>query len=484
MSALASAVGVSSIRVVAWRDFGSPDAGGSEYYVHEILSRWARAGLSVRLRTTRHRWDAPEADRGYLATRAGGRYLGFPRIISAGIAGRFGEDAVVEVWNGMPFLTPLWPRPRRRLVILHHVHGKEVWQQVLPGPLAEAGALFERRIAPVAYRGTMVATVSRSSADQIVSELGWPEDLVQVVPPGVKPEFRPGGAKAQFPLVVAVGRLAPTKRMDMVIDTVDKVRAHVPGVKLAIAGDGPERERLRQMVSDRRAEDWCWLLGRVPDESLARLYQRAWVVVSCSAAEGWGLTLTEAQACGTPVVATRIRGHMDSVVHGLSGLLCSGQSEMVAALTMLLSDEDLRSALTAGACQRASELSWDAAATRLFGLLAVSASALCPASSRTGQERRRHVRLPARVPCRVWAVPAQLVDVSRSGALVMVGGRTQLRPGDRVCLEIGRPYSQQGGVSPLMAKVVRRESRALVEALGLELERDLAVSELARILCP
>ncbi len=65
------------------------------------------------------------------------------------------------------------------------------------------------------------------------------------------------------------------------------------------------------------------LLGHVERDELRAEYRRAWVVASGSLAEGWGLTLTEAAACGTPAVATDIRGHRCSVVDGRTGVLAA-----------------------------------------------------------------------------------------------------------------------------------------------------------------
>ncbi len=70
--------------------------------------------------------------------------------------------------------------------------------------------------------------------------------------------------------------------------------------------------------------------GHVSDEELLDLYRSAWVVASASAREGWGMTITEAGACGTPAVATRIAGHTDAVVHEHSGLLVDGRDDFVA----------------------------------------------------------------------------------------------------------------------------------------------------------
>ena len=79
-------------------------------------------------------------------------------------------DALVEIWNGMPFLSPLWYRGPR-LVFLHHVHA-EMWGMVLPPTLARLGDTVERRIAPRFYRSSRIVTLSESSRSEIVEMLG------------------------------------------------------------------------------------------------------------------------------------------------------------------------------------------------------------------------------------------------------------------------------------------------------------------------
>ena len=90
--------------------------------------------------------------------------------------------------------------------------------------------------------------------------------------------------------------------------------------------------------------------------ALLDLYRRAWAVVSASAYEGWGLTITEAAACGTPAVASPIDGHLDAIDDGHSGLLAEPGPDMEAALDMVLSNAIVRRRLEVGARQRAALL--------------------------------------------------------------------------------------------------------------------------------
>lgn len=109
------------------------------------------------------------------------------------------------------------------------------------------------------------------------------------------------------------------------------------------------------------------------DQQLRDLYRRSWVAVSTSVREGWGMTLTEAAACGTPSVATDIAGHADAVAVGRSGLLHDRDPDLVDALVRVLTDEELRARLTEGALARAAELTWERTAVANFEVLAEDA---------------------------------------------------------------------------------------------------------------
>jgi glycosyltransferase involved in cell wall biosynthesis len=96
-------------------------------------------------------------------------------------------------------------------------------------------------------------------------------------------------------------------------------------------------------------------------------------VTSASAREGWGMALTEAGACATPAVATRIPGHVDAVRDGVSGVLTDGTADALGAgLARVLRDPALRAELGAGARRRAAELTWEATAVGLMRALASS----------------------------------------------------------------------------------------------------------------
>lgn len=372
---LAAGAGIRRVHVLSWRDLADVEAGGSEVHASEVARLWAEAGIDVTLRTSYAQGHAPVVQRdGYTVVRRAGRYLVFPRAVLRELSGKLGpRDALVEYWNGMPFLSPLWER-RPSIVVLHHVHA-EMWKMVLGDEaprLAALGDFVERRVAPLAYRRSRVVTLSESSKGDIVEHLGLDPSRIDVVPPGVDSRFVPGAvAKSVTPLVVAVGRLVPVKRYDLLLAACAEARRTIGDLELVIVGEGYERPALDERVRALDADGWVRFAGHLRDHELVDLYRRAWVAASASAREGWGMALTEAAACGTPAVATRIPGHVDAVRDGASGVLADGTpAALGAALARVLGNSELRARLAAGAVERASELTWAATATGIMRALA------------------------------------------------------------------------------------------------------------------
>ena len=362
LASLAASAGIRRVHLVAWRDLDDPEAGGSELHAHMVCRRWAEAGLDVTIRTSYAPNHPKTKERdGYHVVRRAGRYLVFPRAAASEALRRNGPyDAFVEIWNGMPFFSPLWVR-RPHAVWLHHVHA-EMWNMVLPPGLATAGRVLEARVAPLAYRRSRIVTLSESSRRELVHDLRFRDDLVTVVPPGIDAAFFPAGERSASPLVVAVGRLAPVKRFDLLIRSLARVKEGQPDLQAVIVGEGYEREALEALVASFGAQDWLSLPGHLSDAEVVDLYRRAWVLASASAREGWGMTITEAAACGTPAVATRISGHEDAMVDGQTGLLANDEREMVTHLATVLSDAELRQRLSAGALGHSRRFTWDATA--------------------------------------------------------------------------------------------------------------------------
>jgi glycosyltransferase involved in cell wall biosynthesis len=244
-----------------------------------------------------------------------------------------------------------------------------MWEMTLPPRLAKVGRTIEFRLAPPFYRRTDIVTLSESSKRELVEKLGLKPKRIHVVPVGIDATYSPGGERSPVPLVVAVGRLVAVKRFSVLVDALVEAKRSVPELHAVIVGDGYEREELRARIEAAGATEWLTLAGRVSDAEKIDLYRRAWLVASASAHEGWGMTLTEAAACGTPAVATRIAGHEDAVADGVSGLLSDRDEQIAPLMVEVLTDDARRASLSAGALEHAAQFSWESTALRTYEVL-------------------------------------------------------------------------------------------------------------------
>lgn len=365
----ADAVGLRRVHVVAWRDRDDPLAGGSEEHASQVARCWAQAGIDVTLRTGALRGAAATIERdGYRVVRHGGRIGVIPRTAVAGVLHRDGpRDGLVEVFHGFPFFAPLWARGPR-IAVVHHVH-LGAWRLLAPAPIAAAGHLIERFAVPSLYRRTSIVVGSDSTREELV-HLGIPRDHIRVEPYGLDPRFGPGGRRAATPRVAAVGRIMPQKGFDTALRAFAEARRRVPDAELVVVGDGPARPALEALAVELGIDGCTTFRGRVPDDELVDEYRAAWIVLNASQREGWGLTLTEAAACGTPAVASRVPGHVDAVVDGETGLLADDVAGLAEATVRLLTDAEARARLGENARDRAAGFAWERVAATTLDALA------------------------------------------------------------------------------------------------------------------
>src|SRR5439155_5065802 len=115
--------------------------------------------------------------------------------------------------------------------------------------------------------------------------------------------------------------------------------------------------------------------GFVPEDGKAELYGRAWLSLTASSAEGWGLTVMEAAACGTPSAALRVGGLGESIVDGQTGLLADTPEELTAKVRALIADPVRRDELGAAAEARARGFTWETTARANLAVLEKAAAA-------------------------------------------------------------------------------------------------------------
>lgn len=375
----AARFGALNILIFNWRDRESVFAGGAETYIHALAERWAAAGHAVTLFTSN---DGAQAPNGFIngirVIRRGGFYGVYalaPLYYLFKFSGRF--DVIIDCENGIPFFTPLYAQ-EPVYCLLHHIH-QEVFRATLAGPLSLLARTLERDLMPLVYRHSSFITVSESSKRDMQA-LDITDKNIDVVYPGVDLGFLTPGVKSRTPTVAYVGRLKSYKSIDVLIRAFVKVMGEVSEARLVIAGDGDDMGRLKKKAADLKIQKSVSFLGKVSEKEKLRTLQEAWVCVNPSMMEGWGITVIEANACGTPVVASNVPGLRDSVRDGETGMLVPhGNADLLAArIVFFLTDENLRKTFSRRAIAWAQHFEWETSSERFIRIISGASYELVP----------------------------------------------------------------------------------------------------------
>ena len=312
------------ILVFNWQDIRNPLAGGAEVHLHEIFSRIVRMGHEVTLYCSSFPGAAPEENVGGIRViREGGRYLFNFRVPVAWFS-RFRRerfDLVIDDMNKIPFFTPLYV-DRPLAVVTHHLFGRSIFLEV-PWPLAMYVYLMEKMGFGLCRRRKIPFIVGSPSTRQELMEKGFPGPLVTVINYCVDRSVhrKTGAARSATPLLGYFGRLKKYKSVEQFLDALARLRPSHPGLRAVIVGEGDHRPALEKHAASLGLGDTVRFTGFVEEAEKVELLQQVWFVVNTSSKEGWGLTVIEANACGTMVLAADVPGLRDAVRDGETGRL-------------------------------------------------------------------------------------------------------------------------------------------------------------------
>lgn len=290
-----------------------------------------------------------------------------------------------DLFHAPHYVLPFFP-PRPVVVTIH-----DLMHLTRPEHASPPRRLYARwmlgRAARIASR---VLTVSGASRDEIEKLLPAARGKTSVVPNGLGGEFLapvPQAARervrARYGLggsryVLFLGNDKPHKNLDGLLEAWAEIRraGAAPGVRLVLAGGAAGRREARRSAArarglvlgggegEGRGEDDVLDLGVVEEWDVAPLLASAEALAFPSLAEGFGLPPLEAQAVGTPVLASRRGGLAEAVGEAALFVDPTSPREIAAGLVRLLSEEDLRRRLSAEGSGRARAFTWEAAARR------------------------------------------------------------------------------------------------------------------------
>jgi glycosyltransferase involved in cell wall biosynthesis len=359
---------------INFRDPAHPEAGGAELHLEQVLLDAVRRGWRVTWLATTFPGAAAEDEHKGMRVLRRGTWWNFnfvvPGVLAREFAGARAPELIVEDVNKVPCFTPWFTRVPVA-VIVPHLFGSTVFREA--NLVVAAYVLLLEALIPFAYGRCRFLVISESTQADLVAR-GIARERVAVVHCGVDHErYRvdPAVVRAPRPTLAFVGRLRRYKGLDWVMRSLPAVLARVPDARLEVIGDGPWAGALRAEAGRRGVAHAVDFLGFLPGAQKVRHLQSAWALVQPSPKEGWGLTVVEAAACGTPVVASDAPGLRDSVRRDETGLLVrfgdtAGLSE---ALVRVLTDAALRARLGRAGAEWAARFRWDDCGRRSMAAL-------------------------------------------------------------------------------------------------------------------
>jgi glycosyltransferase involved in cell wall biosynthesis len=304
------------------RNLFLPDDLGGNRYPYETMRRLAARGHPITVATPRLHGRFPDLPgvryHLYPIRRPHPAISHFTNLLGATLALRHvprHDVAIAGSYDAALALGWAGVAPKTPLVFLFHSEFYSEWVQsrtLARHLLKRYMAAAERRVFGLSSR---IVAVSEFSARQIRSRAARAADKVRVIPTGVDtayfvPPASKAAARAEIglgsdePLVLAVGRLAGVKQFDRLITAFSVACARGLEARLVIAGGGPERARLDQLVTTYGMQDRIQLAGYCDPPRLRAFMQAADLQVCSSAFENLSLAILEGMACGLPVLGT------------------------------------------------------------------------------------------------------------------------------------------------------------------------------------
>jgi len=351
------------------KDITHPRGGGAEVYTHEIGKRLVKLGNEVTIFCGSYpKAKKREVIDGIKIMRVGTDYNVYLYAFKAYLSSLKGKyDIVIDEINAIPFFTPLYVKEPK--IALIHQMVKEIFYVELPFRTAIVGRLAEKLI-PYFYSNMNFVTVSPSTKKDLIYD-GIPEENISIVYNGLCHKKYLPGRKSNFPNILYLGRLEKYKGVDTLIKSFQHVISEYPEARLNIAGYGNAELYLKDIVKRLKLDNYVNILGHVTEKEKAELLQKAWIFVAPSIREGWGLSLMEANACGTPGIAFYVPGLKDSIRNNKTGILIKNRDEtkLSDSIKKLIKDKNLRKTLSNNSINWSKKFDWDKTTEKFLDII-------------------------------------------------------------------------------------------------------------------
>ena len=234
--------------------------------------------------------------------------------------------------------------------------------------------IMERSLRQAERKADLIVCVSQSTANEVEDLLkGSASGRIRVVYEGVGPEFSSGSPDdpclsglnlpaRDTPVILSAGKISPRKNVGGVVSAFASICHRIPHTLVLVGGKGWDTKETLRSIDKPELSGRVVLLDYVSDEELVALYSRADIYVHPSLYEGFGLTVLEAMASGTPVVTSNCSSLPE--VAGDAALLIDPKetTALAEAIESLATDREVHAQMVAKGLERVRLFGWDACA--------------------------------------------------------------------------------------------------------------------------
>jgi glycosyltransferase involved in cell wall biosynthesis len=247
------------------------------------------------------------------------------------------------------------------------IHGSyyDIWRYIEPPIISSMYRLTERILAPMLARMSKMQIHTGGYFARRVIKWGAPPDKVVTIHNGFDPlVFKPGAATSdpvgERTILFTARRLVEKNGLDYLISAMPDIAAQ-HDAELVIAGDGPHKQHLKNLVAHHNLQNDVSFIGAVPHSKLPQLISASDIIVIPSLMEASSLFLIESMACRRPVVATNVGGIPEILNEGCGLLVSPRDTRAISqAINQLIADQELRDNLATEAYLKVrGTLTWD-----------------------------------------------------------------------------------------------------------------------------
>ena len=366
------------MRILAlnWRDPHNPEAGGAEIHLHEILKRAVAAGHEVIHVSHAIQWlPDKEVIDGVQIHRHGNWYsYNFTLKKYCQSLNLDSFDLIIEDICKVPVFSPKWSKTPV-LAIVPHLFGTTAYREVSFVKALYVNAL--EAMIPKVYAKSNFVAISDSTKHDLVRR-GIPADQISVIPCGIDTDFykQDSSIGIEENRLLFVGRLKKYKGVQHLLKAMKILQKKNIHTKLTVIGEGDYSHSLKLLVGKLQLQDDVSFEGFISQDEKLHFLQQAYIAVFPSAKEGWGLTVIEANCCGTPVIASDSDGLRDSVQDGKTGILVKHEDPdaLAQALEQVLNNPKKRKQFSTNALKWAKTFNWDLTGDRMLKVMQETAA--------------------------------------------------------------------------------------------------------------